>query len=549
MKILCQKYTWLDEVEIKDVNFFSNGQRVVSPPIDLTDYLIKNSLGKFTLGIQNIDSGDFSLYIESGNVSFQLLNGKEWQYGQGISEYFGVYNLNKRQKFLVKFITDDGQQVFEGIIYGHNLDFLNRESEVLSVLVVGFEKEFKDYYSNIRLKEVSGWTNLPGISLQGLQVIPLIDVLEQNFNSEFLQIELSPALLNYKVAKYPYFYTPIPQFNGGTAFIKTGYESFRRDLCSTFDWINSTVLPMGWVYFFEGRKLHIKNLYELSYDVQVIDFEKTNITHSVENEIDDAVIENIIIDDGKYYSNGYLLTPTTSNPYPGFSTAQYVGGERKNVFSYQHDFSSRTLPWRNITFNGIDIYKIFYGNKTNIYLDTTEGGYRFREFTVWLPIPTVTYKEYFYDKNKTLKISPYIVSERNAGGLDINNARQSGGYLDIGNGNFFTSNIQMGDNDFRYTGSAANSLVLYNELTDKFETYFDYIQKPAFSNNMAKYLRNDAQLIFTLEVGELITSLAKTVLLNNYSFFILNGKKFTLQGLEFDIVKKTSSLKILLNNE
>lgn len=543
MKMLCRKYKWTDETDMRKVNFFSDStHKIAGQEIDLLDFMVDNTFSGIESNIENIDPSDYSLYIESANMSLQVWNRKEISSNFYISDFFGIYTFNTKLKFLVSFFDDNNQLIFKGIIYKDGVKFPVRETEHLVLNVVSFEKEFKEYFKTEKLKACDFIDNP---DLRGFASAGLAGILNVNLNSSFTNINLHEGVNNWNVVKHPYMFYPWPGFRNAFIFCKTGYESFRRDECTIYDWLNSTCLPMGWQWFFYNGQFHIKERADLSYPVLELNYDNTFIEHSIDNKILDQRIDNVIIDDGEFYSNGRLLSPVSVGYLGG---QKYLGGERKIIYSGKNYYSNDSLPFQSLQYYSGNQYELHYGNKfvRSVFRGTDHD---FIEVSVYQPEPNISGRPFSYSSNNSLWLKPYINSQNHAAGLDITLARVSGGYIDIGNGNFFATNIPMGNNDFRYTGHAANSLYRYNSALGRQELYSDYIRTQTFRNNFKKFTLAEAQLQqipLIIKTNQIITNPLQVVKILNYPYYNFAVKLMSIQGLKCDPFTRQSEIKVLV---
>jgi len=498
--------------------------------------MIDNTFSGLEHNIENIDPTNNKLYIETANLSLEVWNRKQITDNFFISDFFGVYNYNTKLKFLVLFFNNNNKLIFKGIIYKSGTNFPVREHERLKLTIVSFEKEFKEYYKNKFLKEVEF---NPDPDHYGYQTAGITGIIRANLDSAFIRVNLSEGINNWSMTKYPYLFSYAPGYSFQFINSKTGYESFRRDNCSIYDWLNSFCLPMGWIWLFYNGEFYIKERCDLSFPVLEIDYNHSNIEHAIENRLNDIRVDNIIIDDGNYYSNKRLLSPV------GPGGIQYLGGTRKNVYSNINYYNNKNQPYYSIGFTP-NVYEIQYNNKTMIFLDEGEKDFRFHEYSVYQTGTQINRKLVTYPRNNTLILNPYINSEQNAAGLDISLARTSGGYIDIGNGNFFASNIPMGNNDFRYTGHAANSLVRYNSQMGLNEQFPDYILRQSFKRNFAPFIRSEQEILMTIKTNLEITDPFQVIKIKNYPYYDFGNKLMSIQGLNCDPFTKNSEIKILI---
>ena len=552
MKILVKKYTWLDTELPEDVNFFSTATPVIAPAVDIYPFMIEDSLGRFKYKMENLDAGDNKLYLEIPNVSYKLSNLKEYQTYQYMADFFGVARPAERQKFSVKITGDANENLFDGFIYKSSVNFPNRANEELDVLNVGLEKEWVEYFSNKSLEEVSFNTSF-NFPFPGLQTANLADVIRQNFTNSQYTINISSEIEEYSIVKNPYLYAPIETFTNNTLFFKTGYDSFRRANCSKFDWFNSVCISMGFVWGFYDGELFVRNRVDVTLPVHNIDYNRTFINHGIENTLLDKSVDNVIINDGQFFSNKAQLinlVPLGSDYYPFV----YLGGERRRVFSEANFATTNVTPFLRIDFN-ISRYQVIFNNRTLIYEKEISNSSKFTNWSLnesgvldAFPYP------YNYRNDATLNLTPYVLDLELGAGINLEFARRNiGGQIgnppvnNIGYGNFYIIGDDYSDEEFYYTGHAGNSIYKYNSDSEMYETYDDYCLTETFSNNFRKFLRTSEQTIIPVELGELITNPFQRINVTNYPYADINNRPLFSQGLEFDYKAEKSFMKLQLN--
>ncbi len=104
----------------------------------------------------------------------------------------------------------------------------------------------------------------------------------------------------------------------------------------------------------------------------------------------------------------------------------------------------------------------------------------------------------------------------------------------------------MGNNDFRYTGHAANSLSRYNSALGFREAYADYLLSQAFKNNMSKFVRSNLQIPMTIKTDMIITNPLQLIKIKNYPYFDFDNKLMTIENLKCDPLRSGSEIKVLV---
>ena len=547
MKLICDRYYFPNEVDLKDVNFFNDEHEPSwGGGFDLYPYLVRDSLEDTDYQFEKIDNTDQTLYIEASSKRFRLDDDTFTDIGGGqkLSKFFMIYEDSSRYRWHLTIFDDNDIAIFKGLIYRENVRFPDREKEVMNITAVGYEQEFKDFCANRAmqslpetLKKMWGLTNF-----NAEYFIPMLDANLPD--SIITDMEVSYFISLHRVCTNPYFYAPHNSFTNATIAVPTGYHSFMWDGIDFYTYFNSLLLSKGWVWYFYLGKLIIQERAALQFDELILDYNEVDIKHDVESLVSEMLVENIIIDCGEFYASNKLRPVTTYGK-------QYVGGNRKAVYNETgydtcHDKTS-LIPFYKIHYyvgaTGEHIYETKMDNhKTFISIGETQWTYNFHEFHIWYPNTEITRKNYGYAQQKTLCISPVINSQTYAGGLDVLQARTNDmGYY--GNGNFYSVNKPAGDYDFRYVGNPGMSLIRVAG-TNSVKTYFDDLNGDNFKQNFKGFLRSNVQVTFKFDIDMLITDPRKIIKIINYPYHDINDQRFAIRGLSYHEQKETSTLKL-----
>lgn len=547
MKITSQKYQWDDAITAQNANLFSDATAIISPLVlDLMPYLVKGTLSDIETTKENIGT-DFNLYLESGNVSFELNNYKP-AYEEGhIEDYFGFWQddfTNSRNKFLIKVYDDDDNEVFRGLLYRDGLKFTNKKRERLSVIVIGLEREFKTYFSNIPFPQVQG-AYVGNFGLHGFRYTSFQNVINQLFPRVTLDVEV--AIGGFFVAYEAYTYSPAGSFTNGVMHIKTGIDNFRRDNTSSLHWFDSVCLGMGWVWYYHIDKLIIRQRKTVETgNVYTIDYRTSFITHDVAGRLYDMPVDTIFIDDG-----GYFMPPWINALY---QETWNLTGDRKKVYSAKNEYDNNSFSYRHLTIsNNPNAYTLLVIDKVTEYMTESNNIFTFSNHYSDTGLVTQQFapEKFSYQRNQVLELKPYVNTQDNMSGFDFNNARANTGAY-YGNGNHYATNYIQTASQLRHTGNCANCLFRYNTTFEKYETYDDYCRgqyNTDFADNFRPLVRSQLQIIFEVELNELLTNPLQSYKLQNYPFFYdIDNRLMKCEKRAFNLETKKSKLTLRLDN-
>ena len=556
MRIEVTKYYFYNN-EDKNINFFT-GVYSTGPTIDLYDYLIKDGLSEFAYEIEGVDSEN-SIYAKCSNVTLTCKG--DIYNGTKLIDYFELYLQNKYIRFKINFYDEDDILFYTGIITTDGIEISDLRDDLLSITVLGYEKEFKDGFANFPLLNMSGVNGdlPPGtpLNLAGLDFKTAERIINYNFTNQILSEDSKVFLRDYFIADNPYTYayangttSRFEDYSINTFHIKTGYNSFYRDAIDRFAWFDSLCLSMGWVWFFHLGKLVVQERRDNDFPIKHIDYNELIIRNGLTNRVEQFQCSNVAITSGEYADSG-----NTSNRLFGYNynalTRYSLAGTQTTMYSNVNDYDNRQRPFAYLTYHAGILGIAYYDLNPalhHIARQETEDNYSYilsSYYVIPFTEPDVT--RFKFDKKKTITINPYICSKKNAGGINIANARNNTAPRYYGNGNFYNyTEIDSELNQYEglYTGHAGHSVVTYNSVTGKLQTYEFYSQSENFKANFKKFVKTNEDVILEIEVAELITNPLQRIHIDNFPYYDIDSKDFIIESLSFNYFDKTTILKI-----
>ena len=535
MRIEVTKYDFSGN-EDKNINFFT-GISTVGTSIDLYDYLEKDGMSNINYEFEGVDSEN-SIYVKCSNVTLTCKS--DIYNGTNLTDYFELYLQNKYIKFKANFYDEDDVLFYSGIIQTDGIEISDLRDDLLSITVLGYEKEFKEGFSNRPLLDASSlnYDLPPGtpLNITGLYFYTAERLIKYNFGN-ILDDTTALFLRNIFISKHPYTYANSSRFEdygNTTIHIKTGYKCFYQDEISRFEWFDSLCLSMGWVWFFYLGKLVIQERRDNDFPIKHIDYNELIIRNGLTNRVEQFQCANVIIKSGEYFG-------TATDIY-------YNRGGADTIYSNTNDYTNITFPFYKLNFSSPNSY-FTTPNSNHIYrVNASQDEWRYsysrNRYTTAIN-SSVTGIEWNYDIKKTIIISPYICSKDNAGGIDTLNARTNTGAY-YGNGNFYyaAAREDTGTSKILYTGHAGHSVVTYNSTTTKLQTYEFYSQSENFKANFKKFVKTNEDVILEIEVAELITNPLQRIHIDNFPYYDIDSKDFIIESLSFNYFDKTTILKI-----
>ena len=551
MNLKVTKYQWAVGTADIDVNIFSPvAPTITANEVDLYDYYIKDTMGAISYSFEDINT-DNTLYTTASNVTFDCIN--IIYNGTLLTDYFGCFESDKYVKWKVDYYDDNNELIYKGILYKDGINIDSISEQILSFTVIGYEKEFRAYFDNVEIVAPT-FTNL-GSGLNGLEIYSLPSVLKANFNNVTFEFErnLDSIVVDYRMAGKPFTYFPTTDWQdyGQVLHIKTGYECYYNDKINKFTFLNSLLLPMGWIWYFKLGELIIQERANASYGITVVDFNEVKIDDSLEHNYNQFQLDNVIIEDGSYFDAGEDRTSTLSafcvfDASRSVSAASHnLGGDTVYVYSNQNKYVNKTRPFRSLSIvdGGTYTTTFFDHNFTHKSADSTEDYYAVEEISLDTVSPyNFTFTKHSYDKKKSLLLSPYVNSRENSGGFDRNNRNaETGGYY--GKGNFlFAANQPLTNSMGCYNGSVANAI--FSTVNGVYQNYEQYTQTERFRKNFKKFLKTNDEVILKVDLKTEITNPQQRIQITNYPYADIAGKTFSIVGHDYNERNKTSLLTL-----
>lgn len=213
--IYCTKQTWASTTQEKDINIFSDVSPTIDTPILLSDYLIDISEIEYSFEETNYINYTNLIYKEASDINLKTSGIKNINY---LKSYFQILEDTSFIKFLIEIKDSNSVTLYKGIV---NQDALKEQftddddNKIIEIQVLGFEKEFKSYYTEKKLidEESITWEgniNIPSGAILPHPVLPVkkLENLLKNdlFNSVNLDFLIESNIANSYISKLSCFY-------------------------------------------------------------------------------------------------------------------------------------------------------------------------------------------------------------------------------------------------------------------------------------------------------------------------------------------------------
>ena len=561
------RHTPSDTEEI--INLFSEIAGVVMPPIftateyEISDLLLDDGISDIEFNFDSVSkdvTGGYNLYFDSGNVFLKFDNITKLQFGdntQTLSEFISIYGDNTYNRYVIK-ITNNltGEVLFRGMVspLAMKLNYApaSPENKVLSLLVVDFLKEIKEYYQNKPLPELN-WNQYPD-PITYFSYMDLSRAIYTVFShtNNALNVVVDSTIPNWYIALRPYFYKSDGVVSGfsGFWFIKAGYESFGRAGVSRWDWLKGICAAMGWVIYAKDTTIYLKQRASFNFPTVTIDyseFKNHEVTQSRAYHFRQIVIPD-----------GVLEGDFPIDRHRGLRVAVLSNTIRDDNQNYKDNLNNQFF-WETFSYSTNGTYTAFKMSKDYRFRkrETNVPGWRRAiEVDKYAPDDRVnggatasSITQTFFPNDETLVIDA-IVNDDYPAGIHPQIARQSAPGV-VWNGNSYINGAQPGGsigNQMIYTGNSGNQLFKIVDGSGGQKLFFgynDYIKSGSFRANFSKFLHCSPALTINATVHKLLTNPLVTIKITNYPH---NGtiadKEFAITSHSYDLLNETTRLTL-----
>ena len=554
IEIKCHGYLF-DTTDEKDANFFSGASYTgVTDIIDLKDFLLAGSSIKVKRNFNTTDrgyNGRHNLFFESSNIDFKLTDLES----TSLSDYFNLYNDTRFIKYIVD-IWKDGQVIWKGIIKQEGIKktfSTGNDNEVLSVLAIGWESEFKEYFSNKELPEWSSstyqfpfqiWQTAPGgtadwETIYGRSFMYFLSSITGQ------QIDYESDLGDWNISRNAFLHNKGSYKNW---FIKSGYLRMWTEE-SIYGFMEKVCNAMGWVWY-----MYLLSGYDTVWGLTIkkrggatglstlaipySDF----ISWSVEKNDKIVTYDYIIVLDGHFIGGNQGFPEGYSVPEVGFDHR----GERMAVISDKISTENRTNHWQIIDgtagvgdpiigSGGYDLERR-YGYKFAKYAGETDEYFNIKVHTRGTTAANSTTIGYSLPKERILFVN----------GGDSKNF-YTGCYMD-NTSNFLWEPGLVGTpmTDAMLLWKGNHGSMMFQQSGYDLINYQTYTQTDEFANNFRPFLDSRKNQKVTIRVKQVITDPLQYVTVSGTTKepFKIRGNKWAIVGMETDLLNDITELNL-----
>lgn len=523
VNITVKKYLLDSNLPLEERNFFNTtNPPVLNNTLDLTSYML--NLGDIQYTYEETEDNIYSML--PSEVSFTVASKKT------ISDFFELYTNNIYYRYLIE-LKYSGVLQWKGIIKPDSFKQSfkpSSDSYRLSFTGFGMEKEFSDYFKT-KLFEVTA-TEYPDEFL-GINFVNILNLIETTFGLSNVQAESNIG--DYKVAMDDVLSNSKSSDNYPYVFIKTGLNNI-VDLKETkWDWFKRTLTSMGWVFYFQGDMMYIKNR---------VSYLGTNT--SLGNNL-------LEFDYSKQYgTQGYnhILIEDSTDSYGGSGLSSFTGG----------DLTGRSI----------------IGQRAYLFSDLTKNFLYTTPFNSWGVNPLPATSNYIWNFIEDEEVTVFVEDE------DLTNVINATVTATCTNLSFVYSGTITGLNQDRIlkldTGKAkgrlsgstlngtniynpndktfplytvtdinyGNALYKYNTTTGKYTTYQDYMKSSQASYNFESLLQSKTIKGINAKVkGLLFTSKGSKFYFEGTE--LQSGDNYAVRSISYDLINEITTLTLEQN--
>jgi len=548
IKIICERYFWygIPESEVHKANFFSTEPPpTLSVTADLTKFLVQDGFGKIKYEFDTTaQAGDGTnrLFFIASDLRLSFSNCAGDINGYSLARFFMLNADTTFIKFRVK-IFYENKLVYMGIIDQDGIEIpigTNNESDIITCNVIGYEKEFVDYYSKEYLKPNGLLTwgvhyampSVPFVTdedeeeLVQPNTITLKNAIIQNMSSVSLKAEdirLEESIKDYEVVQTPFFYRA--GNSNELIWTKTSYERVENENDgreTRWDWLKRLCNGMGWVifFFYEDGKfcMGIKNRSSVSLPTANLDVRNFS-EFKVSKDKAQMTFDHTIIIDGTLIGSDNV-----------FSNNGHLKGEQLIIMSDLTNQNYNT-SFISTVFVGSTTYGLTFNSPYIHYYN--EEGDNFR-YSIITSASDNTPEAITLAKSKILFVDAGDAGTE-AQYVNINNRRNGRG--------FSIGETVTADNKLVFKGCYANMLL--KRIGDRWQSYHEYVKTATFKNNFKQFRNSRQNKKFSgTYPGLVLNPFQQFKLLNDPNGLISSIDTYSIQSLTLDLVDETTELEL-----
>lgn len=532
LKILCQGFTWPIGTPIPERSFFSDTLASASTrEIDLVDFLL--DIGDLHYKFEDTDNqgGANQHFFESGNITLKLdgavFINSETPY---MRDFFKIKEDTSYTKYKVRLYYND-DMLFQGTVHQDGLKEMYRsdnDDQTLECLIVGFEKEWREYYRSKPLLNAQSYHWPYEIQTQiGTFPIYLTEfwkMLRDNTVNSFLPWEsynIQSEVGSWYISKHPVFKkTPLK----GTWRLMQGYERCQLSGQSVYDWFETICNCMGWIYYFYRDKFYIRtragfNLPEVEYDYGLItaggyDLGKLKPMNS---------FDNIMLIRGVWKRGRDRTTPGT-----------VIDGPKIIIIGDKYDVNPQTWVFDEI--EGTEGFSYFLKNRI---------GYKYSTFSsednTVFNIANIFHPAHFEQNIVSIRKDKMLRLNTGSSGISWWSVR-----LDVATDGPYDDGVELGQEVACFTGCNGEQLCKVNLPTGRLIMGYDkYVQTPDFRANFAKFLNSSDNICMPVQLDTLVTNPFHIPRFINSGDSFLDSARWGIQAMSFDLKEDLTKFELI----
>lgn len=546
--IYCQGFQWDPEIPLEEMNFFSNETKTpVTDEIDLTDFAVELGELEYTFEDTDEENGINTHFFQASSINIKLSGVMEISSGYTMKEFFKMFEDTSNIKYKVRIVHDDHGLLFQGTVNQDGLKMpvnTGNESHIIDVMVVGMEREMKDYFMNKPLPNPDEvpwyWSRYYVGGGQGgthtysdhVSYARFYEVVQGLLENDFItSFSFDDDILEWFVAKEGRFVIS-PETGSVLHHTRQGYERFTASGCTRWKWLEWVCNSMGWIYFIYKDTFYIRNRCSFNLPVAEIEFENV-IEYEIGKRKPILNYDYIMFLTGAYYGGNAAV----------LSMGEFRG-ERPVMISNKQTFYRNTNHWNQAS-----------GNVGNWYSIANTNGYKFSKYRSENDNILSIYN---IENNGGYSISSIPIEQSKI--LRIETGETANAWsrvrLDIGQDFAYENggDILPGNFDLTYTGCAGDQLMKIVQTVIQEQNYSGrygadgYVNSPQFANNYSKFWNNKTNIYLAIIIAETITNPLQNFKFLNSGINFFENTEWSVQSMKFNLMEEITEFELLKTN-
>lgn len=571
LEIICEQYDYSGlTTDINEVNFFSDIEPVLLDSVDLTDYFMRNTEVQFKVKREDIDKQNDSikLFTNFDTIKLSLSGAKT----PSLFDFFALDNNDTNGFLNYKILVyKDEDLIFQGVLKPqdlvYNMPFERNSRKVVECTIYGWDREFKDYFSQGEMPDLSTPNNYwysqnflgSNIEIMGLNSL-LVGLFGFGFDNEIIYddgIDGGENLGKWRIARIPNLINP-QTVDDPTYWFMNGYDYIRENQnLSPFDFLRKLCNAMGWVFYFKivdnSLKFIVRNRVtnESFYEERTVSNSDV-IEYNTEYSQFRQKVKTIKLPAFEISGGNEILKTPIINIFDEEDNER-IKGAYDLVFSKEN-----TPPLEDKIFCNDMV--VDFSRSTDKILPNVYFDYGFSKF-IRQTEDNLKNANQFYDYadseitiiqnflNYDVKFLLEVDGGHNNFQADVKRRKN----LDDAVASDYRSGDNISDRDLIYVGNIGTAMIReqassqwyqYTALNNTVSTNFNYSKSPQMKANMESLLADTSNLILNITVKGFYPYIDEVISFTNPNNIFPFGYSFDIIGCNADFIKDETNYSL-----